>query len=122
VCATAGSVSTRVARIEHRLGARADVELLVRLAYADGSEVTDVLVNVSLSGAFINVAGNFVLDQILSLHFAPNSALHDPNPPLVGAVARLDPSGVGIERPEFGPRWVRTSIQMILGRKSGAGQ
>jgi len=33
-----------------------------------------------------------------------------------------DPSGVGIEWPEFGPRWVRTSIQMILGRKSGATQ
>ena len=39
-----------------------------------------------------------------------------------GHARHVDPSGVGIERPEFGPRWGRTSIQMILGRKSGARQ
>ena len=31
-----------------------------------------------------------------------------------GHARHVDPSGVGIEWPEFGPRWVRTSIQMIL--------
>src|SRR5579862_4710748 len=90
--------------MEHRWGERFAVELAVRVAARPFSVRPGRLVNLSLSGAAVEIGFELrVLSRVQLALVMPHRFTHA-TPVISAYVARLTPRGIGLEWCEFAPR------------------
>jgi len=103
--------------MEHRWGERFSVALEVRVAARPFAVRTGRLVNLSLSGAAVEI--NFelrVLSRVQLAVIAPHTQAHA-TPVISAFVARRYPGGIGLEWCEFAPQQVVELLRSAASRR-----
>ena len=91
--------------MEHRWGERFTVDLAVRVAGRPYNVRTGRLVDLSVSGAFIDVAADLrLLSRVQVAITALPQRLGHPTPMIAAFIARRSKDGVGVEWCEYAPQ------------------
>lgn len=102
--------------MEHRLGTRVPTSLPVRLVRARAALAHGRMLNASSSGAYIETSASLRLLARIDVVWGPECPDRAQCPGVPAYVARVGPSGVGVEWLEFAPAMIRA----LLGESEGA--
>jgi hypothetical protein len=104
--------------MEHRWGARFTVDLAVRVAGRRYNVRVGRLVDLSASGAFINVAADLrLLSRVQVAICALPQRLAHPTPMIAAFVARTSKDGVGVEWCEHAPKPVLELLRHVAAHR-----
>lgn len=104
--------------MEHRWGARFTVDLAVRVAGRPYNVRMGRLVDLSASGAFINVAADLrLLSRVQVAITALPQRLAHPTPMIAAFIARSSKDGVGVEWCEYAPKPVLELLRYVAAHR-----
>jgi PilZ domain len=99
--------------MEHRWGERFTVDLAVRVAGRPYSVRMGRLVDLSVSGAYLNVSADLRLLSRVQIAIALPQRLAHPTPMIAAFVARTSKEGVGVEWCEHAPKAVLELLRYV---------
>jgi hypothetical protein len=104
--------------MEHRWGERFTVDLAVRVAGRPYNVRTGRLVDLSVSGAFIDVAADLrLLSRVQVAITALPQRLGHPTPMIAAFIARRSKDGVGVEWCEHAPKAVLELLRYVAAHR-----
>jgi len=106
--------------MEHRWGARRSVNRVVWTESSAGKRNCGRLCNVSVSGAYIEIAEAPAAGVRIRVRVARRDAPGRKSRPISAHVVRADSRGIGIEWHDFAPPVIRQMLDRKLGRAPSA--